>query len=108
MMDDLITQAPQLLLRAVDEQRSAEDEKRGRSFASSHEVWAVLKGSMDAADKAANPIAKLHKEMWDSVKESNDEMLMAEVQAIKNAALQTAMEYIRMAALAESAMGPAF
>ena len=107
-MNDLITQAPQLLLRAVEEQRSMEDEKRGRAMASSREVWAILKGSMDAADRAAGPIAKLHKEMWDSVKDSNDEMLMAEVQAIRNAALQTAMEYIRMAALAESAMGPAF
>lgn len=108
MMDDLITRAPELLLRAMDDQRKAEDEKRGRSLASSHEVWAVLKDSMDAAANAASPIAKLHKEMWDSVKSSNDEMLMAEVQTVKNAALQAAMEYIRLAALAESAMGPLF
>ena len=107
-MGDLDVNVSKMLLEAIDSQTKTEEEKRGRPFASSHEVWAVLRDSMDAAEKAASPIAKLHKEMWDAVKDRNEEMMMAELQAVRNAATQAAMEYIRLAAQAQSAMGSGF
>ena len=104
-MGELDLRVSETLLQAAEEMQGEERKRRGGElYHSDHEVWSILKESMETADKAANPIAKLHKEMWDAVKERNDEMIAVDLQAMKNAAMQAAMEYIRLAAQAANAL----
>ena len=48
-------------------------EERGRGFASDNESWAALKGYLERAEKMRKDIEKVHKEMWDAIKDQNDD-----------------------------------
>ena len=52
-------------------------EERGRGFASDNESWAALKGYLERAEKMRKDIEKVHKEMWDAIKDQNDDAYRA-------------------------------
>lgn len=104
-MGELDMEVSTLVLQAVLQAQEDETKKEHRScFGSDHEAWATLKEHAERAAKAAEPVAKLHKEMWDAVKDHNQDQALADLQAMKNSAIQTAMEWIRFAAQAARAI----
>lgn len=103
-MGELDMDVSTLVLQAVLQAREDEAGRMGRGFALSHEVWAALKERLETAEKTGSPVAKLHKEMWGAVREHNEDEAMAELQAIRAAAAQSAMEWVRLAATAERAL----
>ena len=103
-MGELDMEVSTLVLQAVLQAQEDETKKMQRKFGSDHEAWSVLKEHAERASKASEPIAKLHKEMWDAVKDHNGDQALADLQAMKNSAVQTAMEWIRFAAQAARAI----
>lgn len=52
-------------------------DERGRGFASDNESWAEIKVHMERAKKMAGDLERLHKEMWDAIKDQNDDAYRA-------------------------------
>ena len=44
-------------------------QERGRGFASDNESWAEIKAHLERAKKATGDLEKVHKEMWDAIKD---------------------------------------
>jgi len=82
--------------------------ERGRNFASDREAWAEFKERIETTKKAQGDIEKLHKEMWDAVKDRNEDAFTALAQELGRASAQLAEEWAQTAALAKIAViGPA-
>ena len=79
-------------------------EERGRGFASDREAWAELKCRIETAATAAKGIDKLHKEMWDAVKDRNGDAFCALVSELQRAATLVAIEYAAASAVAKIAV----
>ena len=79
-------------------------DERGRGFASAPEAWAELKKQMELLASGTKDTEKAHKEMWDAVKEQNEDAFSALAGQMSRAAVQLAAEWIRAAALAEWAI----
>lgn len=62
-------------------------EERGRGFASDNESWAALKGYLERAEK-------VHKEMWDAIKDQNDDAYRALANELTRASSALAAEWI--------------
>lgn len=78
-------------------------EDRARGFASAGEAWAELKGCLETLKKQADAAEKLHKEMWESIKEENDDAFSAYCAELERCGASLAVEWIRAAALARIA-----
>lgn len=48
-------------------------QERGRGFASDNESWAEIKAHLERAKKATGDLEKVHKEMWDAIKDQNED-----------------------------------
>lgn len=48
-------------------------QERGRGFASDNESWAEIKTHLERAKKATGDLEKVHKEMWDAIKDQNED-----------------------------------
>ena len=102
-MDYLISSASQLVLRAVEECKSKGREKMGRGYASGHEAWAKIKELCEQAKRDEKTVDKLHGEVWEAIKDRNDEEVGVELKAIANEATNLAMTYAIIAAEARRA-----
>lgn len=69
-------------------------EERGRGFASDNESWAALKGYPERAEKMRKDIEKVHKEMWDAIKDQNDDAYRALANELTRASSTLAAEWI--------------
>lgn len=69
-------------------------EERGRGFASDNESWAALKGYLERAEKMRKDIEKAHKEMWDAIKDQNDDAYRALANELTRASSALAAEWI--------------
>lgn len=78
--------------------------ERGRGYASDREAWAEFKERIEATKKAQGDIEKLHKEMWDEVKDRNEDAFIALAQELGRASAQLAEEWAHTAALAKIAV----
>ena len=75
-------------------------EERGRGFASDNESWAALKGYLERAEKMRKDIEKVHKEMWDAIKDQNDDAY----RALARASSALAAEWITVSVLGKIAV----
>lgn len=78
-------------------------DERGRGFASDREAWAELKEHIERAQRAGTRIEKIHKEMWDAIKDRNDDAFTALAQEAETIAARLAGEWAQVAALAYDA-----
>lgn len=79
-------------------------EERGRGFASDNERWAALKGYLERAEKMRKDIEKVHKEMWDAIKDQNDDAYRALANELTRASSALAAEWITVSVLGKIAV----
>lgn len=79
-------------------------EERGRGFASDNESWAALKGYLERAEKMRKDIEKVHKEMWDAIKDQNDDAYRALANELTRASSTLAAEWITVSVLGKIAV----
>lgn len=79
-------------------------EERGRGFASDNESWAALKGHLERAEKMRKDIEKVHKEMWDAIKDQNDDAYRALANELTRASSALAAEWITVYVLGKIAV----
>ena len=74
-------------------------EERGRGFASDNESWAALKGYLERAEKMRKDI-----EMWDAIKDQNDDAYRALANELTRASSALAAEWITVSVLGKIAV----
>ena len=79
-------------------------EERGRGFASDNESWAALKGYLERAEKMRKDIEKVHKEMWDAIKDQNDDAYRVLTNELTRASSALAAEWITVSVLGKIAV----
>ena len=79
-------------------------QERGRGFASDREAWAELKERLENIAAATKNIEKVHKEMWDAVKDHNGDAFCALAQEFERAAAMIALEWAAGAVMAKIAV----
>lgn len=79
-------------------------EERGRGFASDREAWAELKERMENTAAAVKNIEKIHKEMWDAVKDHNGDAFCALSQEFERSAARLTAEWMTTAVMAKIAV----
>lgn len=72
-------------------------EERGRGFASDNESWAALKGYLERAEK-------MRKDMWDAIKDQNDDAYRALANELTRASSALAAEWITVSVLGKIAV----
>lgn len=78
--------------------------ERGRGYSSDAESWAELKKQLELLSEGMKDVLKVHKEMWDAAKESNDDAFRAFCGQMARSAVQMAAEFTRVAAMADIAL----
>lgn len=89
---------------AITEAMTGTLRERGRGFASDREAWAELKESIERTKQMHSNLEKLHKEMWDTVKERNEDAFTALAQEFERSAARLAEEWAQTSALAKIAV----
>lgn len=102
-MDDMIMSAAQTIVRAVQERKVALREKMGREYASGHEAWAKLKQLMEQAKADEKTVESLQGELWQAIKEDNDDEISIELHTMGNKAMEICMTFATIAAEAHRA-----
>lgn len=74
--------------------------ERGRGFASDREVWAMLKEQLEGTAARTRNVGEIHKEMWDAVKEHNEDAFSALLGEMQRSALLMAMDWANISAAA--------
>ena len=95
--------ATHTMLKAVEECMDRSREKMGREYASGHEAWARIKQLLEDAKRDQKNVEDLHKEVWDAVKDNNEECLHVNLQALSNEAINLCMAFAIVAAEARRA-----
>lgn len=89
---------------AITETMTGTLRERGRGFASDREAWAELKECIERTKQMHSSLEKVHKEMWDAVKERNGDAFTALAQEIERSAARLAEEWAQTSALAKIAV----
>lgn len=89
---------------AVTEALAGTLRERGRGFASDREAWAELKECVERTKKMQTDIEKVHKEMWESVTEHDENAFTALAQEFERSAKRLAEEWAQMSVLAKIAV----
>ena len=92
------------LQAAVTEALTGTLRERGRGFVSDREAWAELKECVERTKQMHSAIEKVHKEMWDAVKERNGDAFTALAQEFERSATRLAEEWAQTSALAKIAV----
>ncbi len=79
-------------------------EERRRGFASDREAWAELKECVERTKQMHSALEKLHKEMWDAVKDRNGDAFTALAQEFERSSARLAEEWAQTSALAKIAV----
>ena len=77
--------------------RRDEVEDRGRGYASDAEAWAEIKISFEKAKKLAADLDKVQKEIWEAVRDDEEDAFGPLVQAFARSALFAAAEWAEAA-----------
>lgn len=78
--------------------------KMGRDYASFYEAWAVLRQRIEETKRDAKALEKLHGELWDAIKEGNEDEALIEMGIIANSAAALCAAFAGMAAEAQRAV----
>ena len=89
---------------AITETMTGTLRERGRGFASDREAWAELKECIERTKQMHSSLEKVHKEMWDAVKERNGDAFTALAQEIERSAARLAEKWAQTSALAKIAV----
>lgn len=92
------------LQAAVTEALTGTLRERGRGFASEREAWAEFKECVERTKQMHSAIEKVHKEMWDAVKERNGDAFTALAQEFERSATRLAEEWAQTSAIAKIAV----
>lgn len=89
---------------AITEAVTGTMDERGRGYASNREAWAELKECLERTKQMQSDLEKVHKEMWDSVKDRNDDAFSALSQEFERSSARLAEEWAQTSALAKIAV----
>lgn len=89
---------------AIDGAQGGVLEERGRGFSSDREAWAELKEKIETAAANAKSIEKIHKEMWDAVKDGNEDAFCALVSELERATGIASVEWAMASVMAKIAV----
>lgn len=89
---------------AITETMTGTLRERGRGFASDREAWAELKECIERTKQMHSILEKVHKEMWDAVKDRNGDAFTALAQELERSAARLAEEWAQTSALAKIAV----
>ena len=89
---------------AITEAMTGTLAERRRGFASGREAWAELKECIERTKQMHSSLEKVHKEMWDAVKERNGDAFTAIAQELERSAARLAEEWAQTSALAKIAV----
>lgn len=105
-MDNLSTRVKLMgnLQAAIAEALAGTMEERGRGFASDREAWAELKEHLEKAQSMSKDTEKVHKEMWDAVKDHNGDAFCALAQEFERGAARLAEQWTNASVLAKIAV----
>ena len=62
-----------LVSQTVTEAQSQSRIKMGRDYASFYEAWAVLRQRIEETKRDAKALERLHGELWDAIKDGNED-----------------------------------
>lgn len=79
-------------------------QERGRGFASDNESWAEIKAHLERAKKATGDLEKVHKEMWDAIKDQNEDAYGALANELTRAGAALAAEWMVVSVLGKIAV----
>lgn len=102
-MYELTSSATHTIIKAVEEQRTAEKNKMGREFASGYEAWAKIKRLLEIAKSDVKNIETLQDDVWKAIKEDNEESANIHLNALGNKALEICVAFSTVAAEAQRA-----
>lgn len=71
-----------LVSQTVTEAQSQSRIKMGRAYASFYEAWAVLRQRIEETKRDAKALEKLHGELWDAIKDGNEDEALIELGAL--------------------------
>lgn len=71
-----------LVSQTVTEAQAQSRLKMGRDYASFYEAWAVLRQRIEETKRDAKALEKLHSELWDAIKDGNEDEALIEMGAI--------------------------
>lgn len=89
---------------AITETMTGTLRERGRGFASDREAWAELKECIERTKQMHSSLEKVHKEMWDAVKDRNGDAFTDLAQELERSAARLAEEWAQTSALAKIAV----
>lgn len=72
-----------LVSQTVTEAQAQSRLKMGRDYASFYEAWAVLRQRIEETKRDAKALEKLHSELWDAIKDGNEDEALIEMGASK-------------------------
>ncbi len=96
-----------LVSQTVTEAQSQSRIKMGRDYASFYEAWAVLRHlrqRIEETKRDAKALEKLHSELWDAIKDGNEDEALIEMGAINASAAALCAAFAGMAAEAQRAV----
>ena len=93
-----------LVSQTVTEAQSQSRIKMGRNYASFYEAWAVLRQRIEETKRDAKALEKLHGELWDAIKDGNEDEALIELGAINANAAALCAAFAGMAAEAQRAV----
>lgn len=87
----------------IANERQRDAAANGSETASPYESYSLLLAALERKDATARELKDCLKELWNGVKEDNDGAVIAYCGEISRTARETAMAWIRVAALADKA-----
>ena len=93
-----------LVNQTVTEAQAQSRAKMGRDYASFYEAWAVLRQRIEETKRDAKALEKLHSELWDAIKDGNEDEALIEMGAINASAAALCAAFAGMAEEAQRAV----
>lgn len=93
-----------LVSQTVTEAQSQSRIKMGRDYDSFYEAWAVLRQRIEETKRDAKALEKLHGELWDAIKDGNEDEALIELGAINAITAALCAAFAGMAAEAQRAV----
>ena len=86
---------------AVEAAAADRDNRMQRPFSSAHEIWSVIKETLESTEAEAKNAKKLHGEIWDAVKGQNEEEMSIELRELGRVSRGLACMWAAVAAASE-------
>ncbi len=82
-----LKETPKAFVQAVQECREKEEARMGCPYASGYEAWARLKHLLERAETAKKTLGSLHGDIWNAIKDDNDESVIVHLNAVGSQAM---------------------